>query len=268
MGDPILYEQSNDVAVIRINRPRARNALNWQAQELFAARIAMAAAEPDLRVLIITGTGQEAFVAGGDLHELAQATANEAGDRLYRTMSRALQQLTELPFPVIAAINGDAIGGGCELLTACDLRLARAGARLRFGQVLVGLSTGWGGGSRLVRQVGQSRAREWLLTGRALTAGEAQAAGFIHRVVADTDDVLAAAQAWAAELVRLPHDALATLKALTDRVGDGPLAAAYQVERDLFLALYGSANHQEALRAFQARRAPRFNDPRPEDSHE
>src|SRR5688572_4281826 len=214
MADEILYGCEGGVGILQINRPAARNALNWTAQEQFAGIVAQAAHDLALRALIITGVGDKAFAAGGDLKELEGRPKPATGERLNRVMSAALDQLTELPIPVLAAVNGDALGGGCEILTACDLRLAAAHARLGFVQVKVALTTGWGGTARLVRLLGQSRATELLLTGRIISAAEAQQIGLVHRVVAEGEDVLAAARQWAAELAALPQQAMAATKTL------------------------------------------------------
>ena len=257
----IHYENEAGVALLRVDRPEARNALSWAAQEAFARAVdaASGAAEGGaLRVLIITGTGP-AFVAGGDLKELAGYGAPADGARLNRIMSRALDRLQQLPAPVIAAINGDAVGGGCEILLACDLRLMAAGARLRFAQGAMGLTTGWGGTARLVRQVGQSRALDLLLTGRAVEAEEAQEIGLIHRIVPPGADTLVEAQAWARELQKWPRDALAALKRLVYATGSRADEAVAAYERTLFVQLWGSENHQEAVRAFLEKRRPRFN---------
>ena len=178
---------ADGVALLRVNRPAARNALTWNAQEGFAQAVAAARAA-DARALIVTGAGQ-AFVSGGDLKELANHPEAAAGERLNRVMSAALDALVALPGPVIAAVNGDAIGGGCEILTACDLRLAAPNARFAFRQVHNGLTTGWGGAGRLVALIGQSRATELLLTGRTFDAAEAQALGLVHRLAAPASPV-------------------------------------------------------------------------------
>jgi len=167
-----------------------------------------------MKALTITGTGDKAFVAGGDLKELLAYKEPDAGERLQRIMSKALKELTQLPFPVIAAINGDAIGGGCEILTACDLRIAAAHARFRFPQVRLGLTTGWGGTGRLVRLIGQSRASDWLLTGRTVDVHEALIAGFIHRVVSPEANLMQLSLDLARSLTQFPEQALAATKAL------------------------------------------------------
>lgn len=249
------------IAILRVNRPQARNALNWRAQEAFAERIAQVAASAATvaapRILIITGAGTQAFVAGGDLKELSQHPEAEAGARLHRTMSQALEQLTRLPIPVIAAVNGDAFGGGCEILTACDLRVAADHVHFSFAQIRNALTTGWGGTGRLVAQIGQSRATELLFTGRLVSAHEAQAMGFIHRLT--TEDVLATAVAWAEELLTLPRHALAANKALLQMAPALPPAQLEAMEAHLFTALWPQADHLEAMRAFAEKRAPIFN---------
>lgn len=252
----IEYTVTEGIGLLRVNRPEARNALNWQAQDRFAAIIQEAAADHTLRALILTGAGEQAFVSGGDLKELANHPEPEAGKRLNRTMSAALAQMMTLPLPVIAAINGDALGGGCEIITACDLRIAGAQARLGFVQVRNALTTGWGGGGRLVRLVGQSRAMELLLTGRLLTATEAQAIGLVHRVVPAGEDVLEAAFAWARELQQLPREALAALKSLVHTAGQENVDA---YEAELFVKLWTHPDHYEALAAFVEKRRPVFN---------
>lgn len=256
----ILFDMdAQGIATLRVNRPAARNALNWEAQERFAAAVTAVAAAPAARALIITGSGDRSFVSGGDLKELSAHPETAAGERLNRVMGEALAQLTALPVPVIAAVNGDAFGGGCEIVTACDLRLARATARFSFAQVKVGLTTGWGGAGRLVRLLGQSHALELLLTARLFDAAEAQRLGLIHRLVGADEDVVAAARAWAAQLVALPRQALAAMKALVYAAGHLPLPKVQQVETQLFRDLWATPDHLEALAAFAEKRRPVFN---------
>lgn len=256
MEDGIAYQVEDGVGVLRIDRPGARNALDWAAQEQFAATVDAAAGDETLCALIITGAGST-FVSGGDLKELARHLDRTSGERLNRVMSGALARLVDLPVPVLAAVNGDAVGGGWEIASACDLRLMAADARLRFAQVRVGLTTGWGGAGRLVRQIGQSRALELLMSGRDVGAEEAKRIGFVHRVVPAGEDVLAAAQAWAAALEALPRGALAAMKRLVYAAGAD--AGVNDYERELFLDLWGSSDHREALAAFLEKRPARFN---------
>lgn len=258
MSDEIIFTVENKIATLMVNRPEARNALNWAAQVRFTELVAGVAEDASIRVLIITGAGSKAFVAGGDLKELSQHPEPEAGVRLNTMMRDALQAVTELPIPVIAAINGDAFGGGCEILTACDLRLASSEARFCFAQVKNALTTGWGGSGRLVRLIGQSRALELLLTGRVLTAVEAQSIALIHRVVA-ANECRAAATAWANELVELPAATLAALKQLTYYAAQHPCAQTNQRESELFVNLWTHPDHLEAMAAFNEKRPSQFN---------
>lgn len=257
MSELITYELQNEIGVLCVNRPGARNALNWAAQERFTEVIAAAAQDPSLRVLIITGAGHQAFVAGGDLKELARHGDEAGGARLNRVMGQALARLTELPIPVIAAVNGDAYGGGCEILTACDLRLAAVTARFQFAQIRNALTTGWGGTARLVRLIGQSRAMELLLTGRMLTAQEAHAVGLVHGMVERGQDVLSVALQWAERLVQLPRAALAANKTLVN--ADLSLTDAYALETHLFTQMWVHPDHHEAMQAFNEKRPPLFN---------
>lgn len=263
MSDEILFTVENQIATLVVNRPEARNALNWAAQAQFAECVTAVAqtisgAPLAIRVLIITGAGRQAFVAGGDLKELSAHPEPAAGARLNGTMRDALQQLTELPIPVIAAINGDAFGGGCEILTACDLRIAASHARFSFAQVKNALTTGWGGAARLVRLLGQSRALELLLTARLLTATEAHQIGLVQRVV-DEEEWDTAVTAWAEELCQLPAATLAALKHLTYTAVYATITGTNQLETELFVNLWSQPDHLEAMAAFVEKRPPQFN---------
>ncbi|MFQ5398748.1 MAG: enoyl-CoA hydratase/isomerase family protein [Anaerolineae bacterium] len=259
MSDGIEFQIDDDIALLRVNRPQARNALNWAAQEAFAAAVTELGRDRRVRVLIITGAGDRAFVSGGDLKELSRRPETAAGERLNRVMSAALARLTALPLPVIAAVNGDAYGGGCEILTACDLRLAAAHARFSFAQVRNGLTTGWGGTGRLVRLIGHSRAMDFLLTSRPFEAQEALRLGFVHRVVLAGEDVLAAAYGLARKLCALPRQALAATKQLTYAASALPPDEVGRLETELFTRLWQDPDHLEAMRAFVEKREPVFN---------
>ncbi len=257
--EEILYEVTDGVGVLTINRPKARNALNWRAQERFAAFIESAAQDDNLRVLIITAAGERAFASGGDLKELSHHTDSASGARLNRVMGQALTRLTELSVPVIAAVNGDAVGGGCEIMTACDLRMVASRARFRFAQVKVGLTTGWGGTARLVRLIGQSRAMDLLLTGRTFDAQEAVEIGFVHRIVPQSGRVLESALAWAETLSKLPKESLAATKKLVQATGKLTVQESNRLEGELFTNLWASPDHLEALAAFVHKREAQFN---------
>ncbi|MFO7537703.1 MAG: enoyl-CoA hydratase/isomerase family protein, partial [Chloroflexota bacterium] len=203
---------------------------------------------------------RQAFVAGGDLKELSRHPEAEAGERLNRVMGQALHQLTQLPIPTIAAVNGDAFGGGCEILTACDLRLARRRFHFCFAQAKNGLTTGWGGTGRLVALLGLSTALDLLLTARLFDAAEAHRLGLIHRLVEAETDVVEAAYAWANDLLVLPHSALAALKQLAYQATHLPPDQLRHLEGELFTGLWQSPDHREALAAFNEKRQPHFNE--------
>lgn len=257
MADEILFKVEDGVATLTVNRPQALNALNWTAQAQFAACVQQVAADAAVRVLVITGAGERAFVAGGDLKELHGYPDRESGARLNRIMSGALAQLTHLPLPVIAAINGDAFGGGCEIITACDIRIAVDTARFSFAQVRNALTSGWGGTARLVRQIGQSRAMELHLTARLLGAQEAVQIGLVHRIV--PQGVLeTAVHTLAQQLCQLPRQALAANKQLVQFAAQHDVAAAQAKETELFVDLWTQPDHLEALQAFVEKRGPNF----------
>lgn len=255
----VFHTDQQGIAVLRVNRLRARNALNWEAQDRFAVCIEALKYEKGVRTLIITGAGNDAFVSGGDLKEFLNSHDPDSGLRLNRVMSRALSALRQLPFPVIAAINGNAFGGGCEIITACDLRMAAEQTRFSFAQVRNGLTTGWGGTVRLVQLIGLSRATELLLSGRVFAAQEAYEIGLLHRLVPQEENVLHAAQAWAAELANLPAGTLAALKELLVAAAALPQEEVQKMETRLFMEQWASPDHLEALAAFDEKRRPVFN---------
>jgi enoyl-CoA hydratase/carnithine racemase len=259
MGDEIIYEVVDGIGTLTINRPESRNALNWAAQEQFAAAVEAASTNPELRVVIITGSGDKAFASGGDLKELATTLDQSTGERLNRIMNSVLDRLTKLPVPVLAAVNGDAIGGGCEILTACDLRFATVKARFQFAQVRVGLTTGWGGTGRLVRLLGLSRATDLILTGRILEASEAKQLGLLHQIVPEASDILSFVRRWAEKLAILPSQAVAANKALLHSAASEPLVMVNQLEAQLFRDLWLKPDHLEAMAAFNEKRQPIFN---------
>lgn len=256
----IEFDVVDGVGWLVVNRPAALNALNWAAQAQFAEVVASLVGDTAVRVLVIRGAGERAFVAGGDLKELGQHPEPEAGARLNRVMGAALHQLTLLPIPVIGAVNGDAFGGGCEILTACDLRIAADHARFCFAQVRQGLTTGWGGTGRLVAHLGAARALDLLLTARVFDAAEARRLGLVQQVVGGGGNGLDTAVAELAnQLIALPQQAIAATKKLVYTAVQQPLATTNAVETDLFTALWPQPDHLEAMAAFTEKRQPRFN---------
>lgn len=256
MVNEIIFRIESGVGILIINRPNARNALNLAAQEQFASAIDAATKDETLRILIITGAGDKAFASGGDIKELMGKDTQKDALRLIQVMSDASKKLTKLPCPVIAAVNGDAIGGGCEILTACDIRLASTRARFRFAQASLGLTTGWGGAERLVRLIGLSQATRLLLTAHSIDAKEAYRIGFIHSLAENS--VMEKARRLANELKALPQDALRNMKDLLWAVGRYDSTELSAIESKLFLSLWHSPDHHEAMVAFLEKRPPKF----------
>jgi enoyl-CoA hydratase/carnithine racemase len=177
----LIFEVVDGVATISINRPHARNALAHQTMAELDEAIELA--RSDSRVLVIRGAGAKAFCAGGDLKELEHMRSAEDAAAMARRMRTTLDKLPQLPFPVIAALNGDALGGGAELAIACDFRVAASHARIGFPQITLGLMLAWGAAERLAALTGRGRSLYALLTGTIFSAPEALQAGLVEEVV-------------------------------------------------------------------------------------
>lgn len=255
MTDAIRLEQHPDgIAVLTFNRPDVHNALTVEAMRAFAAAVDGLSVRSDLRVVIVTGAGESAFCSGGDLADLAGRTSQDDARAMIALMGDALLRLERLPVPVIAAINGYALGGGSEIALACDLRVVDAAVNMGFVQVKRGLMPGWGGGQRLIRLVGYSRALELLLTARRL---------FLHDLVglglaagtADQGQALPVALELARQIAALDSAAVRAVKTLAQAALTQPYAEALQTERALFPPLWTGAAHQAAMQQFLSRRA-------------
>ncbi len=236
-----------------INRPQARNALDLATQNQFLEALHEVTQDSSTRVLIITGAGEQAFCAGGDLLELAQYTDESDGEILTSIMGDALNLLENAPFPSIAAINGDAFGGGCELALACDLRLIAPHAKLSFVQLRMGLTPGWGAGQRLLRLVGYSQSLYLLLSAQAQTAAAALQLGLVNQVV-DEGSVLAAAHHLAAGIAALDQAGVAAVKRVLRYGLTLPYPEAQAAERAEFPPLWAAPAHLAAVEAFLNRK--------------
>lgn len=239
------------VMLVRLSRPRRLNAINTAMLDGLEQVIASVAGEPGIRGLVITGAGNRAFSAGAEVAELAGLDGQTAQARMEHGQ-RVFSALETLPVPVVAAVNGYALGGGLELAMACDLRVAARSAQ--FGQPEITLANipGWGGTQRLPRLVGEGRAMELILTGRLIGAGEAAAIGLVHQVCAD-----AAAASTALDLVnqvtaRSPVAIAEAKQAIHAAREPGP--AGYAVERHGVAACCGTAEQAAAVAAFLAGR--------------
>ena len=180
-------QPDEDVAILKINRPEVLNALDKEvAAELYTA-IDIAGADDKIKVIIITGAGERSFCAGGDIRYVANIDPIEA-ERYATFMHGLLNKMENLEKPVIAAINGYALGGGCQLALACDIRIASSNAKIGQTEVTIGVPPGWGGTQRLSRIVGPAKAKELIYTGKMITAKEAEGIGLVNKVVSMTPE--------------------------------------------------------------------------------
>jgi enoyl-CoA hydratase/carnithine racemase len=252
----LLVESRDGVAVVTINRPDKLNALNdLTVNELEAAFTALRS-DPEIRGVILTGAGEKAFVAGADIGELATQSPVDGKERSIRGQ-RVLDLVENLGKPVIAAVNGFALGGGCELAMACHVRVASEGARLGTPEVKLGIMCGYAGTQRLPRLVGKGRALEILLTGEMVDAQEALRIGLVNRVVpkekllADTEALLRKM------LANGPVSLRFTLEAVNAGL-EMPLAEAQYLEATLFGLICTTEDMKEGTKAFLDKRPPKF----------
>jgi enoyl-CoA hydratase len=241
------------IALLRVDRPQVRNALGWESMVAFNQAVEQAHKLQDLRALILAGS-REAFIAGGDLKALHGATTQADGLRLAKMMGGPLKRLEALPCPTLAAMNGPSRGGGAEIALACDLRVMGAAADFGLVQVTLGLTPGWGGGQRLLRLVGYSRALEWLATGKILTAQEMLAHGLANRV-SPKGRALEAALELAREIAVQPLNAVRAIKRLLRAGLMLPGQSAARVELDEFPTLWASEEHLQAMKDFLERKS-------------
>ena len=252
----VSVELEGAAAVVAINRPDALNAMNAAVLRALTTQLSELETKPDVRAIVLTGTGDRAFSAGADIKQMSQMVA--AGGRSWAMLGQALMSLIEaLEKPVIAAINGVAAGGGCELALACDLRYIAASARIGQPEVNLGVIPAWGGTHRLTRLVGPGAAKDLILTGRLLTADEALRLGLVHSVVTD-GEVRRHAVEIAEQLARKGPIALARGKQAINLAASLDPGAADSLEAEVMAELFGTADRMEGMAAFLEKRPARF----------
>ncbi len=252
--DEVVVERAGvHVALVRINRPQVKNALNLKVRELLAEHVSRLAGESAIRCIVLTGN-EEAFAAGADLSEMADAGAIEMMLRQTHLLWRAI---ASCPTPVIAAVNGYAFGGGCELAMHADIIVAGEGAKFGQPEVRVGIMPGAGGTQRLTRAVGKFKAMKMVLTGGSVAATEAERMGLVSEVVPDAD-VLSRAMALAEQIAAMPPLAVTQIKEVLLAGQDASLDAALALERKAFQLLFASRDQKEGMRAFFEKRAPEY----------
>ncbi|WP_018991771.1 enoyl-CoA hydratase [Aromatoleum toluclasticum] len=254
MSTEVLVERpAPGVAVIRINRPEARNALNQSVRVALADHFTELGNDPEVRCIVLTGS-ERIFAAGADLRDLAERGAVEM---MLRNTHRLWQAITACPKPVIAAVSGLALGGGCELAMHADIIVAGEGAAFGQPEVRVGIMPGAGGTQRLTRAIGKFRTMKMVLTGQPVAAREALEMGLASEVVADAE-VFSRALALAAEIAALPPLAVMQIKEVVLAGQDASLDAALALERKAFQLLFASEDQKEGMRAFLDKRQPEY----------
>ncbi len=252
----VSYQVENGILYLTLDRPEARNALTPEMWRDISAAVQAARQNPAVRVVIVSGAGDKALASGADIRELHQ---REHLIQMDGVATNALKELEELNKPVICAINGYALGGGCELALACDIRIATK--RSKFGQpeVSLGLIPGAGGTQRLVRLVGPGRAKEMIFSGIILTAEQALAIGLVNRVTDDTREaVMAEAEALARTIMEKGPVALALAKICIDMGSNTDLNTGLMLERMAQTIALSTQDRKEGTAAFLEKRPARF----------
>jgi len=254
MSDTVDLTFDGDVATLTIDRPDRLNALNEEALDDVDA--ALDEARGDARALVITGAGDTAFVAGADIARMSEMGVAEA-EAYCRRGHAVMNAVEEFPAPVIAAINGYAFGGGCELALACDFRVASERAVIGQTEIDLGIVPGWGGTQRLVRAVGDETARRLVMFGERIDASDAYDEGLVGEVVAH-DDLLDHAHEMAAELAEKPQFAMAAAKEAINQAHEMGQREGLDFERRTWSSLFATADKNEGMDAFLNDREPDF----------
>jgi len=252
----LLVDCSEQIATVTINRPKVLNALNARTVEELGACFQSLEQDSGVRAVILTGAGEKAFVAGADISELATYSPQQAQECALRGQA-VLHRIEHLGKPAIAAINGFALGGGCELALACSFRIASQTARLGQPEVKLGIIPGYGGSQRLPRLIGKGMALEMILSGEPLSAEEALRWGLVNRVV-PAEQLLATAREIARKIIANAPLAIRYCLEAVHQGMDEPLDQGLFLESTLFGMAFATEDMREGTRAFLEKRPPRF----------
>ena len=250
--ETLIVETSEAVVLIRLNRPEALNALNQRLADELTAALEAAEADETVRAIVITGS-ERAFAAGADIKEMASKSyadvfAEDFITKNWETVARCRK-------PVIAAVAGYALGGGCELAMMCDIIIAADTAKFGQPEITLGTIPGIGGTQRLTRAVGKSKAMDLCLTGRMMDAAEAERSGLVSRVV-PADKLMAEVMAMAEKIAAMSRPAAEMAKSAINRAFETPLSEGLNVERDLFHSTFALEDRSEGMAAFIEKRKP------------
>jgi enoyl-CoA hydratase len=252
----LIFDKKDHIGTVTFNRPKLLNALNRQTMDELDALLTEAREDRDIRVLILTGAGDKAFIAGADINELARMTP-ATGPETSLHGQAVLHKLETLGKPSIAAVNGFALGGGCELALACSIRLASRTAKFGQPEVKLGIIPGYGGTQRLARLCGKGMAHELCLSGEMISAEEAQRIGLVNHVY-EPEELLAAAQSMAKKIAaNAPVAVQLTMEAI-ERGQEMPQEQGLFLEASLFGMTCATEDMREGTRAFLEKRAAQF----------
>jgi enoyl-CoA hydratase len=255
MYENVIVERRGRVAVLTINRPDKMNALNLATRTDIGAALDELRADDEVRVVVVTGAGEKAFIAGADIAEFAGRTAHQ--QRAVMQAMRVFNQVEEYPKPIVAAINGFCLGGGCELALACDIRIASKKAKLGQPEINLGIIPGGGGTQRLTRLVGEGKSMELILTGKMVGADEAAAIGLVNEVV-EPEALMDRAMEVANAIAEKSPVALQAAKEAVKTAARANLREGLDREIDLFALCFASEDKEEGVRAFLEKRKPEF----------
>ena len=254
----ILLKKAEGIGLITINRPEYLNALDRTTVEELSEAIDLVAADDEIKVIILTGAGDKAFVAGGDITFMQEMTPVEARG-FARFGQGVLRKLESLPKPVIAAINGFCLGGGCELAMACDFSIASIKAKFGQPEVGLGVTAGFGGTQRLPRLIGIGRARQLLYTGDTIDAAEALRIGLVNAVVPE-GDLMDYVINIARRIIAKGQMAVRFSKAAINNGMQTDIDRGLTIEADIFALCFSTEDQQEGMNAFLEKRKPQFTE--------
>ena len=256
MAQNLKLEKKEGVATLELYRPQKKNSLNTEMRHELEACLKELANDHSVRVVIITG-GEEIFCAGADISEIAGTSSAEEAYKHAREFQILFDQLESLPQPVIGAVSGYALGGGCELALACDFRIASDTAKFGLPEIKIGAFPGGGGTQRLPRAIGVAKAKEMILLGDPINAEQALVIGLVLKVV-PKDKLMAEAQSFAAKIAGLPRLALQASKMLINKSQEIDLATGLEFEARTFGGLAHTHDLAEGTKAFMEKRKPDF----------
>lgn len=237
----IQLEPQGDIAILRINRPEALNAMNLDVISELSKMIDIIAADGSIKAVVITGAGERSFCAGADISYMVNIDPMQA-EKYATSAQDVINKIDRLEKPVIAAVNGFALGGGCELAMACDIRIASSNAKIGQPEVTIGIPPGWGGTQRLMRIVGPAKAKELIFTGKMITADEAYQIGLVNKVINLGSEDKIPPEAPKGDAAKEKERASEIAKTLNRKLMDESLALAKEIAKNSFTAVKVSKN--------------------------